>query len=96
VENFAFHAGAGGGKHPRIPGGGATVVTPEPLECVTPEIVLCVCNPCIGSPIIPCGGGNPGVPGRKGTVELDDPLKQWSPAIVLWVCNPYSEGSDIP
>ena len=65
-----------------------TVVTPEPLDCVTPEIVLWVCNPRIGSPIIPCGGRNPGVPGRKGTVELDDPLKHWSPAIVLWVCNP--------
>ena len=72
------------------------MVMPEPLDCATPEIVLCVCNPFIGSPIIPCGGRNPGVPGRKGTIELVDPLKQWSPAIVLWVCNRYSEGSGIP
>ena len=85
-----------GEKYPRITGGWVTVVTPEPPDCVAPEIVLCVCNPCIGSPIIPCGGRNPGVPGRKRTVELDDPLKHWPPAIVLWVCNPYSEGSDIP
>ena len=81
--------------YPRIPGGWVTVVMTEPLDCVTPGIALCVCNPCKGTPII--GGRNPGVPGRKGTVELVDPLKQCgSPAIVLWVCNPYSEGSDIP
>ena len=80
--------------YPRIPGGWVTVVMTEPLDCVTPGIVLCVCNPCKGTPNI--GGRNPGVPGRKGTVELVDPLKQWSPPIVLWVCNPYSEGSSIP
>ena len=83
--------------YPGIPGGGwVTVVMPEPLDSVTPGIVLCVCNPCIGCPIILCEERYPGVPSRRGTVELVDPLKQWSPAIVLWVCNPYSEGSGIP
>ena len=84
-----------GKTYPGIPGGWLTVVVPEPLDCVTPGIVLCVCNPCIGCPIIPCDERYPGVPSRRGTVELVDPLKQWSPAIVLWVCNPYSEGSGI-
>ena len=94
VENFAFHAGE---TYPGIPGGWVTVVMPKPLDCVTPGIVLCVCNPRRGCPIIPCGGWNPGFPSRRGTVELVDPLKQCgSPAIVLWVCNPYSEGSGIP
>ena len=80
-----------------IPGGWVTVVMSEPLDCVTPGIVLCVCNPRIGCPIIPCEERHPGVPSRGGTVELVDPLKQrGSPAIVLWVCNPYSEGSSIP
>ena len=84
--------------NPGIPGGGwVTVVMPEPLDSVTPGIVLCVCNPRIGCPIIPCEERYPGVPNRGGTVELVYPLKQCgSPAIVLWVCNPYSEGSGIP
>ena len=39
--------------NPGIPGGGwVTVVMPEPLDSVTPGIVLCVCNPCIDCPII--------------------------------------------
>ena len=84
-----------GERYPGIPGGWVTVVMTEPLDCVTPGIVLCVCNPCKGSPITE--GRNPGVPSRRGTVELVDPLKQCgSPAIVLRVCNPYSEGSGIP
>ena len=78
--------------YPGVPGGWVTVVMPEPLDSVTPGIVLCVCNPCIGSPIIPCEERYPSVPSRRGTVELVDPLKQCgSPAIVLWVCDPYSE-----
>ena len=86
-----------GETYPRIPSGWVIAVVPEPLDSVTPGIVLCVCNPCIDCPIIPCGGRNPGVPNRIGTVELFDPLKQCgSPAIVLWVCNPYSEGSGSP
>ena len=86
-----------GETYPEIPGGGwVTVVMPEPLDSVTPGIVLCVCNPCIGCPIIPCEERCPGLPSRRGTVELVDPLKQCgSPAIVLWVCNP-SEGFGIP
>ena len=83
--------------YPWIPGGWVTVVVPEPLDCVTPGIVLSVCNPCIDCPIIPCEERYPDVPNRGGTVELLDPLKQCgSSAIVLWVCNPYSEGSGIP
>ena len=87
-----------GETYPGIPGcGWVTVVMPEKLDSVTPGIVLCVCNPCIGCPIIPWEERYPGVPSRRGTVELVDPLKQCgSPAIVLWVCNPYSEGSGIP
>ena len=85
-----------GETYPGIPGVWVTVVVPEPLDSVTPGIVLCVCNPCIGCPIIPCEERYPGVPSRRGTVELLDPLKQWSPTIVLWVCDPYSEGSGIP
>ena len=86
-----------GETYPGIPGGWVTVVVPEPLDSVTPGIVLCVCNLCIGCPIIPCEERYPGVPSRRGTVELVDPLKQCgSPAIVLWVCNPYSEGSGSP
>ena len=85
-----------GETYPGIPGGWVTVVVPEPLDSVTPGIVLCVRNPCIGCPIIPCEERYPGVPSRRGTVELVDLLKQWSPTIVLWVCDPYSEGSGIP
>ena len=87
-----------GETYPEIPGGGwVTVAMPEPLDSVTPGIVLCVCNPCIECSIIPWEERYPGVPSRRGIVELLDPLKQCgSPAIVLWVCNPYSEGSDIP
>ena len=83
--------------YPGIPGVWVTVVVPERLDCVTPGIVLSVCNPCIDCPTIPCEERYPDVPNRGGTVELLDPLKQCgSPAIVLWVCNPYSEGSGIP
>ena len=65
-----------GETYPGIPGGGwVIVVVPEPLDSVTPGIVLCVCNLCIGSPIIPCEERYPGVPSRRGTVELVDPLK---------------------
>ena len=86
-----------GETYPRIPSGWVIAVVPEPLDSVTPGIVLCVCNPCIDCPIIPCEERYPGVPSRRGTVELVDPLKQCgSPAIVLWVCNPYSEGSGSP
>ena len=85
-----------GETYPGIPGGWVTVVVPEPVDCVTPGIVLSVCNPCIECPIIPCEERYPDVPNRGGIVELLDPLKQCgSPAIVLWVCNPYSEGSSI-
>ena len=74
-----------------------TVIMSEPLGGPSPTIVLCVCDPYIGSSIILCEERYPGVPSRGGTVELVDPLKQCgSPAIVLWVCNPYSEGSGIP
>ena len=85
-----------GETYPGIPDVWVTVVVPEPLDSVTPGIVLGVCNPCIGCPIIPCEERYTGVPSRRGTVELVDPLKQWSPTIVLWVCDPYSEGSGIP
>ena len=86
-----------GERYPGIPGGWVTVIMSEPLGGPSPTIVLCVCDPYIGSSIILCEERYPGVPSRGGTVELVDPLKQCgSPAIVLWVCNPYSEGSGIP
>ena len=84
-------------RYPGITGGWVTVIMSELLGCASPTIVLCVCNPYIGSSIIPCDERYLGVPSRGGTVELVDPLKQCgSPAIVLWVCNPYSEGSGSP
>ena len=77
-----------GGRYLGIPGGWGTVITSDLLACVSPTVVLCVCNPCIGSPITPCEERYPGVPGGWGTVIMSEPLGCVLLAIILCICNP--------